>query len=253
MKNIYKMLIDQNIPGLRKYKSDLHDFNGYELETNSISYIKTGSLDSEVGIYVLLNDDNDIYIGESEEIIDRLKMHNRDEKINFTKVILITNDKLNKTELKQIEQELVSRSQKTKFNVMNKNKNYSRDVNSEFDLVLLNAKTSLVISFFIDMGINFNKIKENSKIYENLEDHIYEIKGSNGGEGMMKFEDGVFVLLKGSKISQEANDLLQDGYRLKLLEMIKYLKDFNFILQEDIKHKSPSFLGTLITGRNTAG
>lgn len=251
MKQVYIMTSDKSKIGFKKYETETHLYIGYEITPSSLAMLNKSDLESHVGIYILLNEDSDIYIGESETILKRLKQHHKEEKINWTQAFVVTGQTLNKTELKQVEQELIEESINSHFNVTNSNTNYNREVTKEYNILMLKAKTNLIKSIFIDLGLNLQSIDEVIKSSDSKE-FTFFVKGSTGGKGEIKYIEGTFILTKGSRLA----DYVQEG-SLKSSWVSKYnniyKKTDNGVLKEDIKNNRPSFLSNLILGRNSNG
>jgi hypothetical protein len=220
---------------------------------SAIDKIKDREELSQPSLYFLLNDDeNKIYIGESENFIKRIKDHER--KKDFWNLAITfhsqTND-LTKADVKYLEYLSVNATKKiSSLNFTENNQNPTCPNLPEH-------QKSSINEFFEDIklitgfaGYNFlTEIKKESK-------NLFYCKRS-GINSEAIFEDNKLIVLKNSKISSKEDSWynLKNYKRENLIKnnKIKILDDNFMITLQDMIFNSPSSASSFCIGKPSNG
>ena len=222
------------------------------------------------GIYCLKGDPTDeafserIYIGEAENIKNRLKQHLSDPNKDFKELIFfISKDELlTKTQIKYLESRLVQIAIEAKTaqidngNSPNLPTLHEADI-SDMEYFLEQMKLILPV-----MGFNFlisstatsslNLIQDNKKSIH----QTFQIK-TKTFKAIMQETDQGYIVLKGSEAKKELSPSCTETYRnmrRKLLETKILVEDNNeLIFAEDAVFNSPSAASNMVLGRNSNG
>ena len=209
------------------------------------------------GIYILFGSDDEgvetAYIGESEEVFNRLTKHLSEKEFWTEAIIFISKDEnLNKAHIKFIEHELytiakdVNRYKLTNANTP-KRSSISESDQAEMVEFIYNIKlltNSLGFKIFENLGNASSETKMENE-------QFFYIKGVRGAEAVGKMTSEGFVVLKDSLIANEVVESFSDNlakHRNKLLE-----KSNGFSLSENVLFSSPSMAASIIMGRSANG
>ncbi len=236
---------------------ELSNWNGriYKVARNQLSEFSKRQDCTYTGVYFLFgrteNNNETIYIGEAENIFNRLKQHISDNEYwNECVVVISKDDILNKAHVKFLE---------NKFYLMAKDANRSILINSttptcssvsEYDQAMLeefidNAKllvSTLGYKAFETIEIEDEKI---TKFY---------INAARGASAVGAIVSDGFVVFNGSTIASTTTPSMSDSlkkFRDKLFELNiidsqnKFVKDYVFT--------SPSYAAAIVMGRNANG
>ena len=226
------------------YKETL---NRKELNTSGVYFLFGYSEEESISL---------IYIGETENILERLKQHINDPLKDYWNeaIILISKDDyLNKAHVKYLENKFYEIAKHVnRYKVMNEQvptkSNVSEAEESELEEFIYNAKILVSI-----LGHKVFEDVAEGKTDAADADYLY-IKNNRGisATGIMT-SDG-FVVLKGSVISKmEPQNSLRDGV-IKLRE--KYILDGKvkeYVLAEDILFSSSSTAAQFVLGTSISG
>lgn len=244
--------------------AELSNWNGKAIKIPRIELQSCMREDiTRAGVYFLFcreEDDSDsVYIGESENVKERLLQHIRDyqadkEKYYWTTTVIFTGRNLNKTRIRYLENRLVEIAKSCRrYRILTKNtyantviKESERAVMEEFidDLkIVMNALGYKVLEPLIQ------KRRTNSLDSDNL---LYLSKGSADAEAITTTEG--FVVLQGARINENMNAKSLNAGIVQQRE--RYLTDGkikDWTTTEDLLFSSSSAAAAFILGYNVSG
>lgn len=220
-----------------------------------ISEVKKREEVNKPGVYFLFNRNEDtneieIYIGESENIYNRLIQHIKDEKKEFfNEVIAFTSkdEELTKSHIKYLEYRLVNEiSENEGFLLKNINKNI-RPIIPEMYISILeeylqNIKV-LLPTLGYDLFIDKDELREAKE-----RKFIIEADGIKAEAILTK--NNKMVVLKGSNLKNNIQSSLSNGYKNLRERLIKtnVIDSQNLIFLKDCEFNSPSAAAAIILG-----
>lgn len=224
------------------------------------------------GIYCLkgepTNDsfEEKIYIGEAENVGNRIKQHLSDSKKDFKEIIFFTSkdELLTKTQIKFLEARMVEMALKAKSaEVENGNsptlpRLHEADI-SDMEYFLEQVKLILpVMGFKFLISSTVENEKEPHDENKNLIKDIFYIKSKNFDAEMYEDDQG-YIVKKGSQANKILSNSITETYkklRQKLID--KKLLVFNknrdcYVFTEDTVFNSTSAASNIILGRQSNG
>ena len=219
-------------------------------EASSLEYI------NNTGVYILFGDDENTaekiaYIGEAEDIYNRLLQHNKNKDFWNECIIFASKDNsLNKAHIKYIEHELYEMSKKASRYIIKNESNPTKSSLSNADEIRAEkfiSKIKIIANMF-GYKLFISLVDKNDKEDKTL--HLTN-NGIEYAKGLLTDEG--FVVLKGSKVKEGVFDSLSpslNGFFNKersstdLVDNV-YINDHLF--------SSPSMAAIAILGRNANG
>ena len=217
---------------------------------------------TEPGIYFLFCKEEDnsdsVYIGESENVKERLVQHIRDyasdkESYYWTTAVIFTGRDLNKALIRYLEDRLVSEARRARRYIMLTKNTYSKTVLKESQIavmeefidnirILINALGYKVLEpMIVDASVNE---VDTEKLYINV--------GNQRAEGIVTTEG--FVLLAGAIINEKvAAKSLSKGALVLRDKLIESGKVVDFKTTEDILFSSSSAAADFVMGYSVSG
>ena len=244
--------------------AELSNWNGKAIK---IPRIEIGNCDRDdiksPGVYFLFGKEDDenesgdfVYIGESENIKDRLVQHIRDypDKENFywtTAVIFIGRD-LNKALIRYLEDQLVQIARDSKrYKVRTKN-TYSNTVIKESQKAAMLEFIDIVKVLVNTLGYKvLEPIVQNLSETSNREDKLF-LKTRKGVATGLVTNEG-FVLLKGSTIAETISNSVSKSVENLRNKFMLDQKIVDFKTTEDIIFQSSSAAAVFVTGNSMSG
>lgn len=234
---------------------------GYKIPRSMVKASENREELKSPGIYFLFGNDDEtgdplIYIGETENIICRLKQHLAEwDYWNEVIVFISRDDSLNKAHIKYLENRFHVIAKETKryilknINIPTKS-NISEAEEAELEEFLHNAK--LIISTLGHKA--FDPLLEEKEQQDNSDVLYLSFSSRDGikGEARGKRTNEGFVLLKGSKINSVTAPSIPKC-SLKLREKHSGIIDEDFIITDDILFSSPSGASCFVCGRSSNG
>lgn len=222
------------------------------------------------GIYCLKGDPTDeafderIYIGEAENIRNRLKQHLTDPNKDFKELIFfISKDELlTKTQIKYLESRLIQLAIEAKTaqiengNSPNLPTLHEADI-SDMEYFLEQIKLMLPVMGFRFLISSTLKHSESENMVETKEkDNLFFIKTKSFDATMYESDKG-YIVLKGSQAKKTLSNSTTETYRnlrRKLIET-NILEEIGekLIFTEDAIFNSPSSASNMVLGRNSNG
>lgn len=219
-------------------------------ESKELKYI------SNTGDYILFWENDGIsyaYIGEAENLYNRMIQHLTDDKDLWTECILFTrkDNSLNKAHVKYIENKLyISAKKSARFEIINNSEptqsSLSEYEEAEMQEIIDNIKMlTNALGYKVFVNLKNKKSTTKSNIF------MYNIKGLKA-EGQVT-NDG-FMILKDSQVSKEVK-VLSDGYK-KLRDRLineNIINKDKYIFNENYTFDSTSAAGAIVAGHNVSG
>jgi len=250
--------------------AELSNWNGKALK---IPRIEVASCDSDdliqPGVYFLFCKEDDgsdsVYIGEAENVKERLLQHLRDsqsekEKYYWNTAVVFVGRDLNKAHIRYLENRFVEIARKCKrYTVLTKKtyntvlKDSQRDVMEEFIdnvKVLINALGYNVLKPIPSKPApekSVSETKDDEIAYLHLERTIKKV-GKVEADGSQTSEG--FVVFQGSQISPEDDDTIPAVIKQRRKSASI---DENGVLQEDMLFTSPSYAAMFVIGKSANG
>lgn len=207
------------------------------------------------GVYFLFNrneesNEIEIYIGESENIYNRLIQHIKDEKKEFfSEVIAFTSkdEELTKSHIKYLEYRLVNEiSENESFLLKNINKNI-RPIIPEMYISILEEYLQNIKVLLPTLGYDLFIDKEELREAKERK-FILEADGIKAEAILTK--NSKMVVLKGSNLKNNVQSSLSNGYKNLRERLIKtkVIDGQNLIFLKDCEFNSPTAAAAIILG-----
>lgn len=222
------------------------------------------------GIYCLKGDPTDdafdekIYIGEAENIRNRLKQHLSDPNKDFKELIFFVSkdELLTKTQIKYLEARIVQLALEAKTAQIENGNSPSIPTLHEADISDMEYFLEQMKLILPVMGFNFlipstiKHLEKESYLEEVFNTETYYIKTKTLNASMIETDQG-YIVHKGSEAKKDLSPSCTDTYktmRKKLLETsILVVGDDKLIFAEDAVFNSPSAASNMVLGRNSNG
>lgn len=229
---------------------------------------------SRTGVYFLVSYDPEnplypkVYIGESDDVANRLKQHNRTEEAGgkdfWEKVCLVTgkDQNITKTHIKYLESRLIEIARRNgQCQLMNgTSHDYSKLPESDTaDMEYFLEQIQVVLPV-----LGFDFLKELKRPSERLQNSTNNFLTEFFSEAEFylttkdinasaKVIDGDFVVLKGSKVQRLSNSTF--NYTMLRNSLIErgVIDPVDFIFTQDYSFSSPSAASGVIQGRSSNG
>ena len=243
--------------------AELSNWNGKALKIPRIEVATCNRDDiTQAGVYFLFckeDDESDsVYIGEAENVKERLLQHMRDyqaekEKYYWNTAVIFTGRDLNKSLIRYLENRFVEVARNcNRYHVLTKN-TYRNTVLKESQIavmeefadnvkILINALGYKVLEPIVQNGKDLSDI-ETEKLYLNV--------GGVSAVGLVTTEG--FVVLKGATVNEKSSTSLSTGIRKLREEKFAEGKVSNLITTEDILFSSSSAAADFILGYSASG
>ena len=214
-----------------------------------------------VGVYFLFceedNGDASVYIGEAENVLDRLNQHLRDygsgkEQYYWNTAVVFVGRDLNKALIRYLENRLVELAKEAgRYKLLTKN-TYKNTVLKESQIATMEEfidNVKVLIS-----ALNYKVLTPTPKATDNT---VYlHCKGQSGANATGFVSPGGFTVLQGSTISDHTVDSFQTrgkGYYNLRNRLIKdgVIQNGTFI--KDYEFSAPSAASAVVLGHNSNG
>ena len=243
--------------------AELSNWNGKAIKIPRIEVADCKRDDiQEPGVYFLFCKEEDnsdsVYIGESENVKERIVQHLRDytaekEKYYWTTAVIFTGRDLNKTLIRYLEDRFVSEARKAKrYTVLTKN-TYGKTVLKESQIAAMEEFIDNVKVLINALGYKvLEPMVLNSPAAKTDNEKLTFMMGGASGEGYVTTEG--FVLLSGAKLNEKVSEKSMTKGFLELrnkLHSAGKIKDL--VTTEDILFSSSSAAGAVLAGYNVSG
>lgn len=244
--------------------AELSNWNGKAIKIPRIEVASCNRDDiTQAGVYFLFCKEDDgsdsVYIGEAENVKERLVQHLRDyqsekEKYYWSTAVIFIGRDLNKALIRYLENRFVEIARSSKrYVVLTKNtykntvmKESQKAVMEEFVdnvKILINALGYKVLEPLIQMNFTDTKVDD---------DLFYIASGSVNAVGKITSEG--FVLFEGANIdSRDSANSLSPGMKKLRQKLLESDKVDNYITKENILFSSSSAAASFILGYSVSG
>lgn len=216
---------------------------------------------NDAGVYFLFcknDDDTDsVYIGESENVKERLLQHLRDyqadkEKYYWTTAVIFVGRDLNKTLIRYLENRLVEIAKQCKrYKILTKN-TYQNTVMKEADKAAMEEFIDDIKIVINALGYKVLEPLVKKDASDSIEGVLYINIGNAKAEGKTTTEG--FVVLQGATVNQKINEKSVNSGIVELRE--KYFSEGkvkNLVTTEDLLFSSSSAAADFILGYSVSG
>lgn len=256
-KQVLQFIIEEDNPtGIIECSIDEWFGISYKIPRNQLKEASKLNYINNTGVYILFGDDEETaekiaYIGEAEDIYNRLLQHNKNKYFWNECIVFVSKDNsLNKAHIKYIEHNLYNSGKKANRCVIKNESNPAKSSLSNADEIRAEkfiSKIKIITNMFgyklfIQLIYN-NKIEDKTLHLTN--NGIEYAKGIITDEG--------FVILKGSKIKDGISSCISKSL-VNYCERERNSSDIeNGIFVKDHLCSSPSMASVIILGRNSNG
>lgn len=219
-------------------------------EASSLEYIKN------TGVYILFGDDENTaekiaYIGEAEDIYNRLSQHNKNKDFWNECIVFVSKDNsLNKAHIKYIEHELYEMSKKARRYIIKNESNPTKSSLNNADEIRVEkfiSKIKIIANMF-GYKLFISLVDKNDKEGKTL--HLTN-NGIEYAHGMLTDEG--FVVLKGSKVKEGVFESLSPSLKGFFDKERSSTDLVDNVYINDHLFSSPSMAAIAILGRNANG
>lgn len=257
-KTIRQFLIDGQADG--RWASELSNWTGkaYKIPRTYISQCTDRDDLSNAGVYFLFgrNDETDeeqVYIGEAENIFNRLKQHLSGKDFWTECIVFISkDDNLNKAHIKYLENHLyILAKQSKRYEVINSNVPTEASI-SEMDCAEMDE---FIDNMRLILGVLGHKLLEPSiKRKSDEKEILYILQERSGIKASGKPISEGFAVLKGSKVADNvATSLSKSVLNKRQLLFDKGVVDENLTFTQDWAFTSPSLAAAIVVGYSING
>ena len=213
------------------------------------------------GVYLLFSEldgtEEQLYVGEGEDIYARLKEHLQKKEFWYEAIAFISkDDNLNKAHVKYLENRLYDKAKQAGRYQLTNDKTPTRSMISEPDQAEMEEFLEQMILMVHSLG-HRAFAEPRSEKHKNGYIATYQLKGARGAEAVGAPSNEGFTVFKGSKASKDvvpSYPASLKGFRDRLVEQGKLQEvATGFVLTTDLTLKSPSTAAMLMMGRPANG
>ena len=265
-KTIKLFLIDGDTNG--RLTCELSNWTGkaYKLPRNLIKICTDRPEIQTTGVYMLLNKSADLsekgqlYIGEAENIFNRLTQHVKEKDFwNETIVFISKDDNLNKAHIKYLENRLHDiASTANRYELINNQKPTQSSI-SESDKAEMEEFLSNILTLVSTLGYNaFEQIRQaDIKEQSDKEEDLFYIFSTRGANGIGKTTSEGFVVFENSQVANPiTNSYPKTMQKLRdtlISEGVIVNENNKLIMKRDYLFSSSSSAAMIIMGRSANG
>jgi Domain of unknown function (DUF4357) len=249
-KTVTTYLIEGNAAGLKSSFISNRVCNAFFVPRAKLSSAKGREELQRPSLYLLIGDGNKVYVGETENFIERVKDH--DQKKDFWNEAIVFSAKdnyLTKADVQYLECLAIERIKKANIFQLEGNKQTPKIPN------LPEHQMDSVGEFFEDVKLLSSFLNyELFKIVEEKTEHLFLCKSAKSVDAKGFYDENGFTVLAGSRVSKDVTDSFgSDQGRNQILQ--ENCKDCGsyFMLEKNIIFKSPSAASTFCLGRKSNG
>jgi len=265
-KTIKLFLIDGDTNG--RLTCELSNWTGkaYKLPRNLIKICTDRPEIQTTGVYMLLNKSADLfkkgqlYIGEAENIFNRLTQHVKEKDFwNEAIVFISKDDNLNKAHIKYLENRLHDIAcSANRYELINNQKPTQSSI-SESDKAEMEEFLSNILTLVSTLGYNaFEQIRQvDTKAKIETEDDLFYISATRGANGLGKTTSEGFVVFENSQVADPiTNSYPKTMQKLRdtlISEGVIVKENDKLIIKRDYLFSSSSTAAMIIMGRSANG
>ena len=243
--------------------AELSNWNGKAIKIPRIEVADCKRDDiQEPGVYFLFCKEEDnsdsVYIGESENVKERIVQHLRDyaaekEKYYWTTAVIFTGRDLNKALIRYLEDRFVSEARKAKrYTVLTKN-TYGKTVLKESQIAAMEEFIDNVRVLINALGYKvLEPMVLNSSVSQTDNEKLIFTMGGASGEGYVTTEG--FVLLAGARLNEKVSEKsMTKGFLEQRNKLLAAGKIKDLVTTEDILFSNSSAAEAVLAGYNVSG
>ncbi len=265
-KTIKLFLIDGDTNG--RLTCELSNWTGkaYKLPRNLIKICTDRPEIQTTGVYMLLNKSADLsekgqlYIGEAENIFNRLTQHVKEKDFwNEAIVFISKDDNLNKAHIKYLENRLHDiASSANRYELINNQKPTQSSI-SESDKAEMEEFLSNILTLVSTLGYNaFEQIRQvDTKTQTDNGEDLFYISATRGANGIGKTTSEGFVVFENSQVADPiTNSYPKTMQKLRdtlISEGVIVKENDKLIMKRDYLFSSSSSAAMIIMGRSANG
>lgn len=265
-RTIKLFLIDGDTNG--RLTCELSNWTGkaYKLPRNLIRICTDRPEIQTTGVYMLLNKSTDLsikgqlYIGEAENIFNRLTQHIKEKDFwNEAIVFISKDDNLNKAHIKYLENRLHDIAwSANRYELINNQKPTQSSI-SESDKSEMEEFLSNILTLVSTLGYNaFEQIRQaDTKVQPDKEEDLFYISATRGANGIGKTTSEGFVVFENSQVADPiTNSYPKTMQKLRdtlISEGVIVKENDNLIMKRDYLFCSSSSAAMIIMGRSANG
>jgi hypothetical protein len=265
-KTIKLFLIDGDTNG--RLTCELSNWTGkaYKLPRNLIKICTDRPEIQTTGVYMLLNKSADLsekgqlYIGEAENIFNRLTQHVKEKDFWNEAIIFISkDDNLNKAHIKYLENRLHDiASSANRYDLINNQKPTQSSI-SESDKAEMEEFLSNILTLVNTLGYNaFEQIRQvDIKLHPEKVENLFYISATRGAIGIGKTTSEGFVVFENSQVADPiTNSYPRTMQKLRdtlIFEGVIVKENDKLIMKRDYLFSSSSSAAMIIMGRSANG
>lgn len=268
-KLIRLFLVDGNPNGLKTLEiSNMTIFTTIFPRNKLQEFLRRGE-SKKAGCYILIGDDIDnpdekrVYIGEGENVGERLKAHGMGRKKEFWEEAIVftsKDDYITKTQIKYLESELYRLADEAGKVLLDNDVRPSKPNLSEVDNAEMQHFLSAIKLILSSIGIDFLESKKYlvHDEHKQRQEKIFEFT-VKGAKAKMKIEEDKYIVLKGSTSvlknrPSASKSIIKLRERLIEQGILKLTNDRAFYeFQENYIFDSPSYAAASISGGEENG
>lgn len=265
-KTIKLFLIDGDTNG--RLTCELSNWTGkaYKLPRNLIKICTDRPEIQTTGVYMLLNKSADLsekgqlYIGEAENIFNRLTQHVKEKDFwNEAIVFISKDDNLNKAHIKYLENRLHDIAcSANRYELINNQKPTQSSI-SESDKAEMEEFLANILTLVSTLGYNaFEQIRQaDTKVQPDKEEDLFFISATRGANGIGKTTSEGFVVFENSQVADPiTNSYPKTMQKLRdtlITEGVIVKENDKLIMKRDYLFSSSSSAAMIIMGRSANG
>lgn len=265
-KTIKLFLIDGDTNG--RLTCELSNWTGkaYKLPRNLIKICTDRPEIQTTGVYMLLNKSADLsekgqlYIGEAENIFNRLTQHVKEKDFwNEAIVFISKDDNLNKAHIKYLENRLHDIAcSANRYELINNQKPTQSSI-SEPDKAEMEEFLSNILTLVSTLGYNaFEQIRQaDTKVQPDKEEDLFYITATRGANGIGKTTSEGFVVFENSQVAEPITNsypkTMQKIRDTLISEGVIVKENDKLITKRDYLFSSSSSAAMIIMGRSANG
>ncbi len=219
---------------------------------------------NKVGIYFLIGvneekDQNEIYVGEAEDVVVRLGQHNRNKDFWQKGYFVVDNNGLlTKSHIKYLENVAYNKIKQAEKIIIN---NETEPTKSHVDETIeadLNGDIFETIEVLLSLLIGDNIFEKVEKKSSKKDGEVFVCKDSKGSYAEGKYLENGFLIFKGAKFNLKTTNSFVGGSEEKMRNFLidnKIIVQRNnfYVLEKDYLFKSPSMAGAIVLGMRVNG
>lgn len=220
------------------------------------------------GVYFLVGADPDsptrewVYIGEADDVLKRLAIHDRDESRDFwqrTVIVVSKDENLTKAHARYLESRLIEMAQEANRARVVNGTAPPRPALPEADVADMEYFLDQVVMMMPVLGFGFLQPSPRVDVAQaaSPQSPLFRLSGA-GVRAEARVIDGQFVVLKGSTARKQGVESWTSykGLRAELIESGRIVEGSDpqlLVFADNVSFDSPSAAAAVVLGRNTNG